>query len=270
MKIFIGIILVMLLIGALILYLILMLNAHEMIYCGDITNGENNTGMVTRVYTTDFSANETLSEIVIAMNSAEGDTLTITEITEILAEYQNIIYAPVFIVDSQQIDTSTFEVKGCIYNGIDDKGEPAQPDYLYKNLRLNAIVQNGEIISVENIYPITEDQEGKLIEREKTIAPIITDENTNASFAFEGSDSFRIIFKGTAELPAKMTFVYTYDVVAENPLDFTNIENGALAVTMTVGFDEDGWFVPTYELEKSVNVIETEQDKGKDKNKDKD
>ena len=263
MKIVIGIVLVMLLIGALILYLILMLNAHEMIYCGDITNSDNGGAMVTRVYTTDFSANETLSEIVVAMNSTESGALSVEEITEILAEYQNIIYAPVFIVNSEQIDTSTFEVVGCIYNGIDDKGEPAQPDYLYRNLRLNAIVQNGEVVSVENIYPITEDQEGKLVEREKTIAPIITDENTNASFAFENSDTFRMIFKGTAELPAKVTFVYTYDVVAENPLDFTNIENGALAITMTVGSDEKGLYLPSYELAKNVTVIET-QDKEKD------
>ncbi|MBE6900962.1 MAG: hypothetical protein E7478_00650 [Ruminococcaceae bacterium] len=264
MKIIIGIVLVMLLIGALILYLVLMLNAHEMIYCGDITNDDNGGAMVTRVYTTDFSANETLSEIVVAMNSTENDALTNEEITEILAEYQNIIYAPVFIVNSQQLDTSTFEVIGCVYNGIDDDGEPAQPDYLYDNLRLNAIVQNGEVLSVENIYPIEEDQEGKLIEREKMIAPIITDEKTNASFAFEGTDTFRMIFRGTAELPAKVTFVYTYDVVAENPLDFTNIENGALAITMTVGFDEDGLFLPEYELEKNVTVFETEDEKEKD------
>lgn len=261
MKVIIGVVLVMLLIGALILYLILMLNAHEMIYCGDIANGEDNSASVTRVYTTDLSANETLSEIVLAMNAAEGDVLEVGEMTEILAEYQNIIYAPVFNVVSNQVDTSTFEVIGTIYNGIDDKGEPAQPDYLYENLRLNAIVQNGAVIAAENIYPIEEDQEGKLIEREKMIAPIITDEDTVASFAFEGTDTFRMIFKGTAELPAKLTLVYTYDVVAENPLDFTRIDNGALAITMTVGFDEDGWFAPTYALEKSVNVVEVDNKK---------
>lgn len=260
MKIVIGLVLVMLLIGALILYLILMLNAHQMIYCGDIANGEENSASVTRVYTTDLNANETLSEIVLAMNAAEGTSLEVGEITEILAEYQNIIYAPVFMVSSYQIDTSTFEITGSIYNGIDDKGQPAQPDYLYENLKLNAIVQNGEVIAVENIYPITEDQQGKLVEREKTIDPIITDENTVASFAFEGTDTFRMIFKGTAELPAKVTFVYTYDVVAENPLDFTRIDNGALALTMTVGFDEDGWFYPTYAIEKNVVVNEMEED----------
>ncbi|MGN0687534.1 MAG: hypothetical protein ACI4KA_05455 [Oscillospiraceae bacterium] len=261
MKTVIGIVLIMLLIGALILYLILMLNAHEMIYCGDITNGEYNTAMVTRVYTTDFSANETLSEIVSAMNTTENDSLSVEEITAILAEYQNIIYAPVFIISSEQVDTSTFEITGCIYNGIDDKGEPAQPDYLYENMRLNTILENGEVLSAENIYPLTPDQEGKLVEREKVIAPIITDENTAASFAFEGTDTFRMLVKGTAELPAKVTFVYTYDVVAENPLDFTNIQNGALALAMTVGFSEEGLYQPTYELEKNVTVIETNDKK---------
>ena len=103
MKYIIGIVLVALLIGALTVYLILMLNAHEMVYCGDITNEDGKAASVTRVYTTDFSANETLAEIVAAVNAAEGETVTVTEITEILAEYQSIVYAPVFLVNSEQI-----------------------------------------------------------------------------------------------------------------------------------------------------------------------
>ncbi len=265
MKIIIGIVLVVMLIGALILYLILMLNAHQMIYCGDITNGEGNAATVTRVYTTDFSANETLSEIVTAMNSTQSDALTVGEITAILAEYQNIIYAPVFGVMAEQVDTQTFEIMGFVYNGINDDGEAVQPDYMYENLRLNAIVHNGEVIAAESIYPITEEQEGKLVERDGVIAPIITDESTNASFAFEGTDTFRMIFSGNADLPPEVTFVYTYDVVAENPLDFTSIENGALAIKMSVGFNEDGQFMPQYELEKNVTVIETVRDDEKKK-----
>lgn len=257
MKYIIGIVLVALLIGALTVYLILMLNAHEMVYCGDITNEDGKAASVTRVYTTDFSANETLAEIVAAVNAAEGETVTVTEITEILAEYQSIVYAPVFLVNSEQIDTTTFEITGSVYNGIDDKGNPKQNDYIYENLRLNAVVQNGEVIAVQNIYP---EEEGNkkdrdtLVERQSTIDPIITDEGSTGVFALEDCDSFRMIFKGTSEIPATVTLVYTYDVVAENPLDFTNIEDGALGVTMTVGFDEVGFYDPSYALAKNVIV----------------
>lgn len=257
MKIVIGIILVVLLIGALTAYLILMLNAHQMIYCGDITNEEGTAASVTRVYTTDLSANEALSEIVAATNAAEGDTVSVVEITEILAEYQSIIYAPVFTVNAKQIDTSTFEVTGSVFNGIDDDGNPTHNDYIYKNMRLTAVVQNGEIIAAQNVYPAideNEDADDTLVERNKTIDPIITEENIKAIYAFEQCDSFRLIFQGTAELPASMTFVFTYDVVAENPLDFTGIEDGALGFAMNVAYDEEGVFDPTYNLVKTITV----------------
>ncbi len=259
MKIIIGIILVVLLIGALTLYLILMLNAHELIYCGDVVNENDNSASVTRVYTTDFSANETLSEIVTAVNTADGETVTVTEITEILAEYQSIIYAPVFLVNSEQIDTSTFEITGSVYNGIDDKGNPKHNDYIYKNMRLNVVVQNGEVLAVQNIYPEEDTKKSSkeretLVERQRTIDPIIINENSTGVFALEDCDSFRLLFKGTSDFPATVTLVYTYDVVAENPLDFTNIEDGALGMTMNVGFDEKGFYDPSYGIAKNVIV----------------
>lgn len=255
MKIIIGIVLVVLLMGGLAAYLILMLNAHQMIFCGDISNENGAVASVTRVYTTDLSANETLSEIVTAVNSAEGDTLSIEELTVILAEYQSVIYAPVFLVNAQQIDSNTYEVTGSVYNGVNEKGEPEQNDYVYRNMRLNAVLQNGDIIAVNNIYP--EDKEAdpdKLVERNKVIDPIITDEGAAAVFALESCDSFRLLFQGNAELPAEMTFVYTYDVVGENPLDFTGINDGALGLTMTVAFNDEGEFDPTYSLVKTITV----------------
>ena len=72
MKIVIGIVLILLLVGALSAYLILMLTAQEMVFCGDIKNNEENGTSVTRVYITDYSANETLSEIVDAVNASDG------------------------------------------------------------------------------------------------------------------------------------------------------------------------------------------------------
>ncbi len=254
MKIVIGIVLTLLLIGALAVYLVLMLTAQEMIFCGDIKNNVQSGTSVTRVYITDYSANETLSEIVDAVNSSEGDTVSVGDITEIMAEYQSVIYAPVFNITTEQLDTSTYVVEGSIYNGVDSKGKPADPDYTYDNLRLSAVVRNGVMVSAENIYPVEKGQEGKLVEREKTIAPIFQDENSTACFAFEDCDSFRLIFKETAEIPADVTFVFTYDVVADSPLNFTHVNGGVLAVNMEVAHNDEGWFVPTYEFVRNVTV----------------
>ena len=256
MKIVIGIVLILLLVGALAAYLILMLSAQEMIFCGDIKNNEENGTSVTRVYITDYSANETLSEIVDAVNASDGESVSVEDITEILAEYQSIIYAPVFNISSEQIDTSTYVVEGSIYNGIDAKGNPSQHDYTYENLRLSAVVQNGAMVSAENIYALEKDQVGKLVEREKTIAPIIIDEFSTASFAFEDCDSFRLIFQGTAEIPPIVTFVFTYDVVAESPMNFTHVENGVLALSLEVAQDENGWYTPDYDFVRNITVKE--------------
>ena len=128
MKIVLGILLVALLVGALILYLVLMLNAHDMVYCGDIKNGEGETARVTRVYTTDLNANETLSEIVRTMNDSESGSVSSTELTDILSQYQNIIYAPVFSVTLTQADVSTYILSGSVYNGLTELGEPISSD----------------------------------------------------------------------------------------------------------------------------------------------
>ncbi|MBQ8193890.1 MAG: hypothetical protein IJZ47_00860 [Oscillospiraceae bacterium] len=256
MKIVIGIVLTVLLIGALGVYLVLMLTAQEMVFCGDIKNNVENGTSVTRVYITDYSANETLSEIVDTVNASDGESVSVDEITEIMAKYQSVIYAPVFNISTEQIDTTTYVVEGSIYNGIDSKGRPVEPDYTYENLRLSAVVRNGVMISAENIYEVEKGQEDKLVEREKTIAPILQDKDSTASFAFEDCDSFRFIFQGTAEIPADVTLVFTYDVVAESPLNFTHVDNGVLAVNMQVAHNDDGWFVPAYECVRNITVKE--------------
>ncbi|MBE6889051.1 MAG: hypothetical protein E7485_03440 [Ruminococcaceae bacterium] len=273
MKIVVGIVLIAIVIGALAVYLILMLNAHDMIFCGDITNEDGQSASVTRVYTTDLSANETLSQIVLAMNGTENDNLPIEELTVILAEYQSIIYAPVFNLHTEKVDTSTFIITGSVYNGINEKGEPTHNDYLYDNLRLNVVVANGEVLAAQNVYEKAEDAKKDkkkkdddltLVER-YVIEPIITDENKAAAFALDDTDSFRMIIRGTAEMPAQLTFVYSYDVVTENPLDFTGTENGLLAISMTEAYDEEGRFDPEYELVKA-EMVEDDKDKKKKKN----
>lgn len=259
MKIVVGIVLIALVVGALALYLVLMLNAHDMIFCGDIINENGSNADITRVYTSDLAANETLSEIVAVVNSAEGSDISVEELTVILAEYQSVIYAPVFLFDAERVDTSTFVITGSVYNGINEKGEPVDNDYLFDNLRLNVVVDNGIVLAAQNVYPPVEDKKGDeaFVQRSNIIEPLITDEGTAAAFAFEGTDSFRFIVKGTEDIPAEITFVYTYDVATENPLDFTGFEDGVLGVLMRIAYNEDGELEPDYELVKNI-VVEKE------------
>lgn len=79
MKIVVGIVLIALVIGALAVYLILMLNAHDMIFCGDIINENGRNADVTRVYTSDLIANETLSEIVAVINDTDSENISVEE-----------------------------------------------------------------------------------------------------------------------------------------------------------------------------------------------
>ena len=51
MKVVIGIVLISLVILGLIAYMILMLNAREMIFCGDLKNENGTNAQITRVYT---------------------------------------------------------------------------------------------------------------------------------------------------------------------------------------------------------------------------
>ena len=261
MKVVIGIVLITLVLLALIAYLVLMLNAREMIFCGDVKNGGGTSASVTRVYTTDLSANETLSEIIVKMNESETETLAISELTEVLAQYQNIIYAPVFNVSVSQVDSSTYIIDGSVYNGLTEDGEAAETDYRYQNMQLNAVVNNGRIIAAQNVYEEDEQQEEEeskvFTEHQRVIEPLVTGADSEAAFALQDRSSFRVIVNGSEfrEMPS-VTFVFVYNVDALNPLDFTSISNDSLAINMQISFDENGNLAPTYELIKTITAEE--------------
>lgn len=261
MKVVIGIVLITLVLLALIAYLVLMLNAREMIFCGDVKNEGGTSASVTRVYTTDLSANETLSEIIVKMNESETETLAISELTEVLAQYQNIIYAPVFNVSVSQVDSSTYIIDGSVYNGLTEDGEDAETDYRYQNMQLNAVVNNGRIIAAQNVYEEDEQQEEEeskvFTERQRVIEPLVTGADSEAAFALQDRSSFRVIVNGSEfrEMPS-VTFVFVYNVDALNPLDFTSISNDSLAINMQISFDENGNLAPTYELIKTITAEE--------------
>ena len=246
MKVVIGIILVALVLAGLGAYLYFMLNSRDLIYCGDITQISGNRVYVTRVYTSDLNANQTLAEILATMNDDEEGNITAEEMTEILATYQSVIYAPVVMLELQQKDTNTYVLSGSVYNGLNDDGEPDETDYKYQDLILTAGIANGEILAAQNVYSEDEEVEGdpEFQEREKVIDPIIVEENKGAAFASNDCDSFRMVFNGIQDVPASVTMALTYDVVATNPLNFTTLSGGAMGMTVTVAFDEGGRLVP--------------------------
>lgn len=247
MKIVVGIVLVTLVAAGLGLYLYFMLTSHDLVYCGDITQVSGSRIYITRVYTSDLNANETLSEIVNTMNENEEGNITAEEMTEILATYQNIIYAPVVMIDLEQKDNNTFVLSGSVFNGLNDEGEPAeQPDYVYKNLVLTTGLARGEILAAQNVYSEDVDEEGEaeFKERLRVVDPIIIEENMGAAFSFNDCDSFRMVFNGIEEVPASVTLALTYDVVANNPLNFTSLSDGAMGMTVTVAYDEAGRLTP--------------------------
>lgn len=265
MKIVLGIFIVVLVIAAIVLYILFMLNSRDLICCGDIKQPDGAKLSITRIYTSDLNANETLSEIVNAMNDNEEGRLTSEEMTELLATYQNIIYAPVFTYTIAQEDTNTFSITGSVYNGIDEDGEPTTPDFRYKNLGLTVAVPNGYIIAAQNVYDDIEDDDGdgdvevEFIERKNVIDPVLLADHSGAAFAFRDCDSFRMVFRGTQGVPEQVEFVYTYDVVATNPLNFTSQKNAYLDVKINIAYDEEGRLAPTIETDRRTIVPEEDE-----------
>lgn len=260
MKIVIGIILIVLIMAGIGLYVVFMLNAHDLVYCGDIKGENGSQCYVTRVYTADLNANETLSQIVSAMNQNESGNLTAEEMTTILATYQNVIYAPVFTLNLEQEDDRTFVLSGSVYNGLDGDGNPTEPDFRYKNLTLTAGIANGKVLAAQNVYSqdINEDGQYEFKARNNVVDPVLLDGNAGAAFSFTDCDSFRLVFTGVEEVPATIKLAFTYDVDAQNPLNFTSIRGGALGMTLTEAYDESGRLKPTVTLEK-VYTVKTEE-----------
>lgn len=264
MKIVLGIIIVVLVMAALALYVLFVLNSRDLISCGDIRQLKGEQLSITRIYTSDLNANKTLSEIVNAMNANEEGALTAEEMTELLAENQNIIYAPVFTFTVTKEDVNTYVVSGNVFNGLNEDGEPTTPDFMYKNLGMTVGVNQGYILSVQNVYDDdgdgfedNNDVQAEFIERKNVIDPVILADGYGAAFAFRDCDGFRIVFKGTDVFPS-LTFAYTYDIVANNPLNFTSLKNGLLGATVTIAYDDEGRLAPTLEIDRKNIIVDDE------------
>lgn len=266
MKFVLAIIVIVLVLSAIGLYIWFMMSARDLIPCGSIKTEDGANLSVTRIYTSDLSANETLSEIISAMNDNEDGAITADQMTELLATYQSIIYAPVFTYTVAQEDTNTYSITGSIYNGRDEDGEPTTPDFGYKNLNMTVTIPNGRILAAQNVYEEASDDDGdgtievEFVERRNVIDPIIVEDGLGAAFVFRDCDSFRIIFKGTEGLPTSISLGYVYDIVANNPLNPSSLKQAYLQTTINIEYDELGRLAPAMEVDHRYTVPEEDEE----------
>lgn len=261
MKVAIGIIIAALIAAIAAIFLIFVLRSHDLVLCGDIPQKSGNQLFVTRVYTYDVDANSTLTQIIDKMNSNSEGQLSAAEMTEILSEYQTVVYAPVFTYNLTQEAENTYVLTGNVYNGLNGDGEEDDTEYIYKELTLSVGVGNGRILAAQNVYPdqLEDDEEQpEFKERRKVIDPVIINNDTEAAFAFEGCNGFRIVFTGKEETTAEITLVYTFDVGAQDFLNFSGAKDNILGVTIKGEFDDMGRLSPTIEMNRRIIDVEEE------------
>ncbi|MDE6728627.1 MAG: hypothetical protein K2J80_11920 [Oscillospiraceae bacterium] len=260
MKVAIGIIIAALVAAVAAVFVLFVFRSHDLVLCGDIPQKSGDQLFTTRVYTYDVDANSTLTQIIDKMNSNTEGTLSAEEMTEILSQYQTIVYAPVFTYMLTQEDNNTYVLTGSVYNGWDADGEPADTEYVYKDLTLTVGVTDGRVLAAQNIYP--EDLEEELIpefkERKKVVDPVLVNEK-EAAFAFSGCNSFRLVFTGKESIPAEVTLVYRFDVGSQNILNFSGSKDNILAVTIRGEYDDMGRLSPTIEMNRRVVEVEIEE-----------
>ena len=259
MKVVIGIVIAALVAAIAAVLLLFFFRSHDLVLCGDIPQANGNQMYVTRVYTYDVDANSTLSQIIEKMNSNTEGSISATEMTEILSEYQTIVYAPVFTYTLTQEADNTYVLEGTAFNGLDEDGEPADTEYVFKDLTLTVGVTDGKVLAAQNIYSTDNEEEEvpEFIERSKVIDPIVTDNGKQAAFSVKESDGFRIVFTGKEKVPAEITLAYTFNVGAQNILNFSGSKNNVLGVTITGEYDDLGRLAPKIEMNRKI--VEMEQ-----------
>lgn len=259
MKVVIGIIIAALIAAIAAIFLLFVMRSHDLVLCGDIPQKNGNQMYVTRVYTYDVDANSTLTQIIDKMNSNTEGHISAIEMTEILSEYQTIVYAPVFTYTLTQEGNNTYVLSGSVFNGLDENGEPSSTDYIYKDLTLTVGVTNGgKMLAAQNVYDDDINDEGKpeFRERKKVVEPLLFNEETEAAFAFTNCSSFRIVFTSKDDIPPEITLVYKFNVGAQNLLNFSSSKNNIMAVTISGEFDDMDRLQPTIEMNRKIIEIE--------------
>ena len=257
MKVVIGIIIAALVAAIAAIFLFFVLRSHDLVLCGDIPQKDGNRMYITRVYTYDVDANSTLTQIIDKMNSNTEGNISATEMAEMLSEYQTIVYAPVFTYTLTQEADNTYVLTGSVYDGLDEDGESAETEYVYKDLTLTVGVSDGKVLAAQNIYPddLEEDVEPEFKERKKVVDPVLVNEK-EAAFLLSDCNSFRIVFTGKEEIPAEITLAYTFDVGSMNLLNFSGSKDNIMGVTIRGEFDDMGRLSPTIEMNRRIVEME--------------
>lgn len=261
MKVIIGVIIAALVVAVGAVFLLFVLRSHDLVLCGDIPQKSDNQLYVTRVYTYDIDANSTLNQIIDKMNSNTEGQISSEEMTEILSQYQTIVYAPMFSYSLTQEAENTYVLTGSVYNGIGENGEPAETEYVYKDLTMTADISSGKILAAQNVYPdeLDGDNVAEFKERKKVISPIVLNDGSQVAYVFnDDCYSFRIVFTGKEEIPAEITLVYSFDVGAESLLNFSGSKGNIMGVTIKGEFDDLGRLVPTISMNRNIIEVETE------------
>lgn len=258
MKVVIGIIIAALVAAIGAIFLFFVLRSHDLVLCGDIPQRSGTQLYVTRVYTYDVDANSTLTTIIDTMNANSEGQITAAEMTEILSQYQTIVYAPLFTYTLTQEADNTYVLTGSVYNGVNEFGEPAEKtEYVYKDMTVTVGLADGKVLSAQNIYP--DDFQDELIpefkERKKVIDPVMINDR-EAAFMLEDCDSFRVVFTSKEEIPAEITVVYTFDVGSMNLLNFSGSKGNILAATIKAEYDDMGRLTPTIEMNRRVIEVD--------------
>ncbi len=263
MKVVIGIIIAALVAAIAAVLFLFVLRSHDLVLCGDIPQTNGNQMFVTRVYTYDVDANSTLSTIIEKMNGNTEGQITAAEMTEILSEYQTVVYAPVFTFTLTQEGNDTYVLTGSAFNGLNGDGEESETDYIYKDLTLTVSVKDGKMLAAQNVYPEDEENEEEapeFKERKKVVDPILVNNSKDAAFAFDECKSFRVVFTGKEDIPAEITLAYTFDVGAQNIFDFSGSKDNVLGVTIKGEYDDLGRLAPTIEMNRNIIEMETTEE----------
>lgn len=259
MKVAIGIIIAALIAAIAAIFLLFVMRSHDLVLCGDIPQQNGNQMYVTRVYTYDVDANSTLTQIIDKMNSNTEGHISAVEMTEILSEYQTVVYAPVFTYTLTQEGKNTFVLSGSVFNGLDENGEPSSTDYIYKDLTLTVGVTNGgKMLAAQNVYDDDINDEGKpeFRERKKVVEPLLFNDDTEAAFAFTDCSGFRIVFTSKDDIPPEITLVYKFNVGAQNLLNFSSSKNNIMAVTISGEYDDMDRLQAKIEMNRKIIEIE--------------
>lgn len=261
MKVVIGIIIAALVAAIAAIFLFFVLRSHDLVLCGDIPQRNGNQLFVTRVYTYDVDANSTLTQIIDTMNSNTEGQISADEMTEILSQYQTIVYAPIFSFTLTQEADNTYVLTGSAHNGWDENGEPAEKtEYVYKDLTLTVGVTEGKVLSAQNIYP--DDLEDELVpefkERKKVVDPVLVNDK-EAAFLMEDTNSFRVVFTGKEDVPVEIMLAYTFDVGSMNLLNFSGSKNNILGATIRGEYDDMGRLTPTIEMNRLIVEMDVNQ-----------